>query len=222
VACCVAFGELSLNVFWPIVQGNHCLNGVTKEQWVDLELVSKHGLSGAGQSVKGAVHKSVRGMGKGVTGAGKSVTKLGKGVTKEAQRLVKRVTFEEDDDAESSDGDDWDTFDEWDTLQADGTSKLPQVRLAASFWACRMHTKQPHHEEDVRSPNDDWRPTKDGTLSVRLISASNLIPADDNGLSDPYANLCLGFQEQIGANGAKDKQSKVKQKTLHPHWSVHP
>ena len=61
------------------VQGNYCTNGVTKEEWVDLTLVTNlKKLSNAGQSVISAVDKGVKGVGKGVSGVGKGVTKLGR------------------------------------------------------------------------------------------------------------------------------------------------
>ena len=204
-----------------VVQGNCCMNGVTKEEWVDLTLVTNlNKRSNASQSVISAVDKGVKGVGKGVSGVGKGVTKLGKGVAKEAQRLARSASgplSPADHLIESDDEDGLDTFED---DAAERTSERPQVRLAMSFWACRMYSTQPIDEGAVRSPQDDWRPPNDGVLSVRLISASNLIAADDNGLSDPYANLSLGFQEQQSANGTKDRRSKVKSKTLDPHWSV--
>lgn len=203
------------------VQGNYCTNGVTKEEWVDLTLVTNlKKLSNAGQSVISAVDKGVKGVGKGVSGVGKGVTKLGKGVAKEAQRLARSssgLMSSVDHLIESDDEDGLDTFED---ETAERTSERPQVRLAVSFWACRMYSTQPIDEGAARGPQDDWRPPNDGILSVRLISASNLMAADDNGLSDPYANLSLGFQEQLSANGFKDRRSKVRSKTLDPHWSV--
>ena len=49
-----------------------------------------------------------------------------------------------------------------------------------------------------------------GTMKVVLVSASGLLPADKNGLSDPYAVLKLG---------SKTRKSKVIKKTLDPTWN---
>jgi len=50
---------------------------------------------------------------------------------------------------------------------------------------------------------------------VRLAGARNLIPADPNGLSDPYATL------QLTGNTDKKKLNKTKviKKTLNPEWN---
>ena len=138
-----------------------------------------------------------------------------------------RGLADDDDDHEHS-GEDSSDMSEDDAedqhwLAASGSSAgKPEIRLAVSFYACRMHSRQKHHLADtVRGEGDDWRPPDNGTLSVTLVSASGLIPADDNGFSDPYADVTLGFTEQVGANGGgKVKKSKVKHKTLDPHWYV--
>ena len=46
-------------------------------------------------------------------------------------------------------------------------------------------------------------------LSVAVVSATGLLPADSNGLSDPYVRL------KLGANG-EEKKTLVMPKTLNP------
>ena len=54
------------------------------------------------------------------------------------------------------------------------------------------------------------RPPCAGLLLVSLIRATNVVPADDNGLSDPFANINLG-------NHPPFKSRKIP-KTLDPYW----
>ena len=46
-----------------------------------------------------------------------------------------------------------------------------------------------------RGLSNDWSPAEKGTLCVELVGASDLVAADDNGLSDPFAVFTLGFAE---------------------------
>ena len=50
-----------------------------------------------------------------------------------------------------------------------------------------------------------------GTLRIRLLSASSLVSADANGLSDPYVKLIV--------NG-KEKRSSIVKKSLNPEWGT--
>ena len=55
------------------------------------------------------------------------------------------------------------------------------------------------------------RPPVDGLLTVALIRGRNLLPADSNGLSDPFVQLQLGTT-------AKPQKSRVISNTLDPVW----
>ncbi|XP_033099866.1 multiple C2 and transmembrane domain-containing protein 1-like isoform X4 [Anneissia japonica] len=48
-----------------------------------------------------------------------------------------------------------------------------------------------------------------GVVTITLLEGRNLIPMDDNGLSDPYIKFKLGHEKY---------KSKVENKTLNPHW----
>lgn len=193
---------------------DHCLNGVTKEKWLHLtasncdrsvgEQVTKFGK----RAIVDPTIKGMKGVGRGVKGARESVSRR-INPARSSDHLVP-------DENEFANSDDDYGLNDFEDGGRESGSEYPQVRLAAAFIPCRTSTDQAHDR-----PNDDWRPQCNGTLSVRLISASNLIPADSNGLSDPYANISLGFQEQVSANDCQgSKRSKVKKKTLDPHWLV--
>jgi hypothetical protein len=49
----------------------------------------------------------------------------------------------------------------------------------------------------------------EGTLQVKVVKASNLVPADSNGKSDPYVTLSVG---------AFTHKTKVVKKNLNPEW----
>ncbi|XP_071964600.1 multiple C2 and transmembrane domain-containing protein 1-like isoform X3 [Antedon mediterranea] len=51
--------------------------------------------------------------------------------------------------------------------------------------------------------------TWSGVVTVTILEGRNLIPMDDNGLSDPYIKFKLGSEKY---------KSKVENKTLNPHW----
>ncbi|GFS05610.1 multiple C2 and transmembrane domain-containing protein 1 [Elysia marginata] len=48
-----------------------------------------------------------------------------------------------------------------------------------------------------------------GVVTVVLVEGTNLVPMDDNGLSDPYVKFRLGTEKY---------RSKFKSKTLNPRW----
>lgn len=50
------------------------------------------------------------------------------------------------------------------------------------------------------------------TLTFSVVSARNVLPADSNGLSDPYVKLFVG--------DAPPWRSPIKATTLNPHWDV--
>ncbi|XP_043087502.1 multiple C2 and transmembrane domain-containing protein 1-like, partial [Puntigrus tetrazona] len=58
---------------------------------------------------------------------------------------------------------------------------------------------------DLHKKSQLWR----GIVSIRLIEGRNLIPMDQNGLSDPYVKFKLGPQKY---------KSKTIPKTLNPQW----
>ncbi|XP_016302641.1 multiple C2 and transmembrane domain-containing protein 1-like isoform X1 [Sinocyclocheilus anshuiensis] len=58
---------------------------------------------------------------------------------------------------------------------------------------------------DMNRKSQLWR----GIVSIRLIEGRNLIPMDQNGLSDPYVKFKLGPQKY---------KSKTIPKTLNPQW----
>ena len=121
-----------------------------------------------------------------------------------------------------------DEYEESDQSQQDLASSsqdgpLPEVRLAATFYACRVWTSQ---EQSVtpRGLSNDWSPAEKGTLCVELVGASDLVAADDNGLSDPFAVFTLGFAEtkanrrSMRRSGNAQQRSTVKKETVNPHW----
>uniref|UniRef100_A0AAQ5YT17 C2 domain-containing protein n=1 Tax=Amphiprion ocellaris TaxID=80972 RepID=A0AAQ5YT17_AMPOC len=71
---------------------------------------------------------------------------------------------------------------------------LGSLELAQSIRLSELHRK-----------SQLWR----GIVSIALIEGRNLIPMDDNGLSDPYVKFRLGPQKY---------KSKTVPKTLSPQW----
>ncbi|KAJ3604795.1 hypothetical protein NHX12_026847 [Muraenolepis orangiensis] len=71
----------------------------------------------------------------------------------------------------------------------------------------KRSTKQPQSQRlsEVHQKAQLWR----GIVSIALIEGRDLIPMDDNGLSDPYVKFRLGQQKY---------RSKTKTKTLSPQW----
>ena len=57
------------------------------------------------------------------------------------------------------------------------------------------------------------------TLSITVISATELAAADSNGLSDPYVSLTI--QDSSGTTGGShlSKKTNVMKKTLNPVWN---
>ena len=82
----------------------------------------------------------------------------------------------------------------------DVTAALREVRGRITEFAERAGRKQPKIA-DLEA---------EGTLYVQLLRARDLIAADDNGLSDPYAKLALGEHKQ---------RSRKKLRTLNPDWA---
>uniref|UniRef100_A0A8C1SBJ5 Multiple C2 domains, transmembrane 1b n=1 Tax=Cyprinus carpio TaxID=7962 RepID=A0A8C1SBJ5_CYPCA len=66
-------------------------------------------------------------------------------------------------------------------------------------------TQQNLRLSDLYRKSQLWR----GIVSIRLIEGRNLIPMDQNGLSDPYVKFKLGPQKY---------KSKTIPKTLNPQW----
>ena len=62
----------------------------------------------------------------------------------------------------------------------------------------------------LASPAGTSRRQQSGTLEIHLRTASNLMPADAEGFSDPYVTLKV--------HGHKTWRSSVQQKTLNPTW----
>uniref|UniRef100_A0A672MF25 Multiple C2 and transmembrane domain containing 1 n=1 Tax=Sinocyclocheilus grahami TaxID=75366 RepID=A0A672MF25_SINGR len=70
----------------------------------------------------------------------------------------------------------------------------------------REHQQQQNLRlSDMHRKSQLWR----GIVSIRLIEGRNLIPMDQNGLSDPYVKFKLGPQKY---------KSKTIPKTLNPQW----
>ena len=76
---------------------------------------------------------------------------------------------------------------------------LKDVRGKISDHVDRTQRKQPKIA-DLES---------EGTLYIQLLRARDLMPADDNGLSDPYAKVSLGEDKQ---------RSRKMKRTLDPVW----
>ena len=60
------------------------------------------------------------------------------------------------------------------------------------------------------SVDEATRKQQHGTLSVHLKRASNLIPQDSNGLSDPFVVVTV--------HGMKRFRTRIEKKTLNPQW----
>uniref|UniRef100_A0A673LT15 Multiple C2 and transmembrane domain-containing protein 1-like n=1 Tax=Sinocyclocheilus rhinocerous TaxID=307959 RepID=A0A673LT15_9TELE len=79
--------------------------------------------------------------------------------------------------------------------------RLPQDSLTS----CCQQQQQNLRLSDMHRKSQLWR----GIVSIRLIEGRNLIPMDQNGLSDPYVKFKLGPQKY---------KSKTIPKTLNPQW----
>ncbi|KAI9309463.1 C2 domain-containing protein [Cunninghamella echinulata] len=73
------------------------------------------------------------------------------------------------------------------------------IRLSFDFLPCTDFVLNPDESLDNQ-----------GNLTVTLLSASNLMAADKNGLSDPYVTFIV--------NGVREFKSTVIKKTLNPVW----
>jgi hypothetical protein len=90
------------------------------------------------------------------------------------------------------------------------------VRMMYEFIQSREPPSTDEEEEEDTDeskplgPEDDGTyPPEDGVVSVAVVSCSNLLAADSNGLSDPYIKL------KMGANG-NERKTRVMAKTLDP------
>ncbi|KAI8064721.1 C2 domain-containing protein [Gongronella butleri] len=96
------------------------------------------------------------------------------------------------------DKDAWDAegtwFDLMGTAQGQGA-----IRLSFDYIPCSSFQLNPDESLDNQ-----------GTLSCTLLKATNLMPADKNGLSDPYVIFTV--------NGERCHKSAVIRKTLNPEW----
>ncbi|XP_018967061.2 multiple C2 and transmembrane domain-containing protein 1-like isoform X1 [Cyprinus carpio] len=77
--------------------------------------------------------------------------------------------------------------------------------LLRRSWKSCSKQQQNLRLSDLYRKSQLWR----GIVSIRLIEGRNLIPMDQNGLSDPYVKFKLGPQKY---------KSKTIPKTLNPQW----
>ncbi|XP_058644848.1 multiple C2 and transmembrane domain-containing protein 1 isoform X4 [Onychostoma macrolepis] len=85
------------------------------------------------------------------------------------------------------------------------TLRQATMLLRRSWKRCSKQQQQNLRLSDLHRKSQLWR----GIVSVRLIEGRNLIPMDQNGLSDPYVKFKLGPQKY---------KSKTIPKTLNPQW----
>ncbi|KAK3606242.1 hypothetical protein CHS0354_037918 [Potamilus streckersoni] len=86
-----------------------------------------------------------------------------------------------------------------------------QVRLLPKS----QEEKENYYKKSVRMPQSESASKKvkmqiwSGVVTIVLLEGHDLIPMDDNGLSDPYVRFRLGNEKY---------KSKFKSKTLNPKW----
>uniref|UniRef100_A0A8C2JPQ3 Multiple C2 domains, transmembrane 1b n=1 Tax=Cyprinus carpio TaxID=7962 RepID=A0A8C2JPQ3_CYPCA len=90
------------------------------------------------------------------------------------------------------------------TLFPRSTEDRETMLLRRSWKSCSKQ-QQNLRLSDLYRKSQLWR----GIVSIRLIEGRNLIPMDQNGLSDPYVKFKLGPQKY---------KSKTIPKTLNPQW----
>uniref|UniRef100_A0A673LXQ1 Multiple C2 and transmembrane domain-containing protein 1-like n=1 Tax=Sinocyclocheilus rhinocerous TaxID=307959 RepID=A0A673LXQ1_9TELE len=82
---------------------------------------------------------------------------------------------------------------------------LGSLELAVTLFPRSTEDRENLRLSDMHRKSQLWR----GIVSIRLIEGRNLIPMDQNGLSDPYVKFKLGPQKY---------KSKTIPKTLNPQW----
>uniref|UniRef100_A0A671LE36 Multiple C2 and transmembrane domain-containing protein 1-like n=1 Tax=Sinocyclocheilus anshuiensis TaxID=1608454 RepID=A0A671LE36_9TELE len=82
---------------------------------------------------------------------------------------------------------------------------LGSLELAVTLFPRSTEDRENLRLSDMNRKSQLWR----GIVSIRLIEGRNLIPMDQNGLSDPYVKFKLGPQKY---------KSKTIPKTLNPQW----
>ena len=83
---------------------------------------------------------------------------------------------------------------------------LAASEVARSSWSVLMALWS---EEEKKK----CRPSSNGSLSVDVIRAKQLIGADSNGLSDPYVQI------QLGSNKDGKRSTKTVSKSLNPQFN---
>uniref|UniRef100_A0A8C1NIV1 Multiple C2 domains, transmembrane 1b n=1 Tax=Cyprinus carpio TaxID=7962 RepID=A0A8C1NIV1_CYPCA len=91
------------------------------------------------------------------------------------------------------------------TLFPRSTEDRETMLLRRSWKRCSKQQQQNLRLSDLHRKSQLWR----GIVSISLIEGRNLIPMDQNGLSDPYVRFKLGPQKY---------KSKTIPKTLNPQW----
>uniref|UniRef100_A0A8C1S9W3 Multiple C2 domains, transmembrane 1b n=1 Tax=Cyprinus carpio TaxID=7962 RepID=A0A8C1S9W3_CYPCA len=82
---------------------------------------------------------------------------------------------------------------------------LGSLELVVTLFPRSTEDRENLRLSDLYRKSQLWR----GIVSIRLIEGRNLIPMDQNGLSDPYVKFKLGPQKY---------KSKTIPKTLNPQW----
>ncbi|XP_054875371.1 multiple C2 and transmembrane domain-containing protein 1 isoform X3 [Amphiprion ocellaris] len=82
---------------------------------------------------------------------------------------------------------------------------VKKTMLLRRSWKRSTKNQQSIRLSELHRKSQLWR----GIVSIALIEGRNLIPMDDNGLSDPYVKFRLGPQKY---------KSKTVPKTLSPQW----
>jgi len=99
--------------------------------------------------------------------------------------------------------------------QTRGGDQQQPLKLSFDFWFDQNQTQQ-KTKEKPRFGNIEFSTyydSSDSSLAIRIIKATNLPVMDLFGLTDPFVKCCLLPDRK------RKLETKVKRKTLNPHWN---